>query len=41
MGLVIGAAVFYGVAKLNAWGARWLDGKLAEAHALDGESATR
>jgi hypothetical protein len=33
--LVIMAAIFYGIARLNAWGARWLDDKLAEAQGLD------
>jgi hypothetical protein len=33
--LVVMAAIFYGIARLNAWGARWLDDKLAEARALE------
>jgi hypothetical protein len=33
--LVVVGAIFYGIARVNAWGAVWLDGKLAEARALD------
>jgi hypothetical protein len=39
LGLVVAAAVFYGIARLNVWGAKWLDGMLAEAQALEEPSS--
>jgi hypothetical protein len=36
LALLVVGALFYGIARLNAWGARWLDGKLAEAQGLGG-----
>ncbi|HZI79452.1 MAG TPA: hypothetical protein VFD69_08060 [Vicinamibacterales bacterium] len=32
--LTIAAIIFYGVARLNQWGARWLDRELADAQAI-------
>jgi hypothetical protein len=35
LSLAVMAIVFYGVARLNQWGARWLDDALAETRALE------
>ena len=35
MALALGVVVFYGIARLNRAGARWLDGQLEQARALD------
>jgi hypothetical protein len=39
MTLAVMAILFYGVTKLNQWGARWLDGAVTEAYALEHTTA--